>query len=172
MSATAYGPEVRQAVKTLHLEGLSSREIRERLATGTAGLPYSVEPGERTIDGWRRQWKRDGIREGFRVRDGDEQTVEDAIYRRILGLYRQELNGVEDAMIAGKANVKAVSRLAKYQAIVDATRYQRQLRENAAKGSLTPEEGGYLGAASGEAKPGSMLARLAREERDRPIPGR
>ena len=78
--STAYDETVRQAAKVLHIEGLSSREIRERLNSGTAGLSYVVDPAERTIDQWRRAWKAEGSVAGFSVRSGDEEAVEDAVY--------------------------------------------------------------------------------------------
>lgn len=164
MSSRAYGPEIKQAALTLHLEGLSSREIRAALSEGRAGLPHQVTPGKRTIDLWRRNWRKEGKIPGAAIKAGEETAIEDAIYRRILALYQHDLQTVEDSICKnGNVNVQAVSRLVRYQAIVDATRYQRQLRETAQHRKLTPEEGGHLGAASAEAKPGPMLRRLARE---------
>ncbi len=168
MSSRAYGPEVKQAALTLHLEGLSSGEIRAALSEGRAGLPHPVTPGKRTIDLWRRDWRKEGKTPGAGIKAGDEAAIEDAIYRRILALYQRDLQTVEESIFDGKnVNVQAVSRLVRYQAIVDATRYQRQLRETARHRKLTPEEGGHLGAGSAEAKPGPMLRRLAREETSR-----
>lgn len=132
---------------------------------GKAGLSYKVEPSERTIDGWRRRWKDEGEFAGFAVRAGEQEAVEEAIYRRILGLVQKEISDLEDQAMSGEGSLGTLRRVQRYMAIIDAARYQRQLREKARTGKLTPSEGGHLGKASSMAKPESMLSRLAAEEK-------
>ena len=155
--ARAFNEETKQAAKSLHLSGMGSGEIRAKLMEGKAGLKYTVEPSERTIDGWRQRWKRHGEFASFSVGADEMEAVEEAIYRRILGLYMKEVSDLEEDTMCGKALVSTVQRVAKYQAICDAAKYQRVLREKSQTGKLTPQEGGHLGKASAMAKPESML---------------
>jgi hypothetical protein len=166
--ATEYPAEVREAAKVLHMEGAKSAEIRARLMEGSAGLPYTAEPSERTIDGWRRRWDREGIRAGFAVRPGDEESNENAIYRRTLGLHREMLTKAEENLLAGKTDTALLSGIKTMQAIIDSARAKRRIAAKSEKGGkLTPDEAAELGSSSTAGSTASMLARLAAEERDR-----
>jgi transposase len=163
--ATEYSDEAKEAARVLHIEGASSREIKERLNSGKAGLPYLVDPSERTIDNWRRAWKDQGVLAGFAVRSGEEDAVEEAIYRQLLAFARKATHDLGQAEMEGTATTPMVMRVGGYLKIIDAVKYQRQLRTKAKAGKLTPAEGGHLGSASDSAKPESMLARMARERK-------
>lgn len=172
--AEAYGDEIKEAAQTLHIEGFSSREIKERLAQGNAGLPYRVDPAERTIDGWRRKWKREGIRTASLVRAGDEESTADAIYRRLLGLYRQALSKLEDQELKDRVDPALVKRIGQYQAIIDAARVKRSIVSKRNKGErLTETEGAAIADTNGKAEGPSMLEVLARqiEEESQGEPG-
>lgn len=159
--ADAYGPEIKQAAKTLHIEGLNSAEIRQRLADCDAGLPFPVKPSERAIDNWRRAWKREGVRQGYAVRMGEEDAVENAIYRRLLGVYRYKLQQLEDLMVKGNSDLALAREIAILQTITDSARAKRQTMRKRAKGTaLNSEEGAEL---RGESED-SILMRLAAEE--------
>ena len=75
------------------------------------------------------------------------------------------MNQMGKAVADGTAGIKEVSRIGTYLKIIDATRYQRQLRAKAKAGKLSPQEGGHLGAASDMASPESTLGRLVREQK-------
>jgi len=161
--ADAYGQDIKDAAKILHLEGLRSREIREKLASGNAGLPFEVDPSTRTIDGWRKKWKLDGIRAGLYVRPGEEEEQEDAGYRRLLGIHREALLRLDESVQRGKPNqawVKAVSQL---QATVDQARNRRRQQARRERGAkLSSEESAEMGGPSVD--PGSILEALAAEQ--------
>jgi hypothetical protein len=162
--ATAYGDEVKEAARCLHLEGHSSAAIRERLSNGNAGLSYSVEPSERTVDKWRQSWKRDVVRAGFQVRAGEEEIVADTIYRRLLGIYRERIQRLDESVQDGKPDFAVLRQVAVLQQIVDSARAKRQVRERKAAGlTVTPaEEGAIQGGAPADSE--SILERLAREQ--------
>jgi hypothetical protein len=138
--------------------------IRKRLKDGNAGLGYSVEPSERTIDKWRRGWNRDMVRAGFQVRPGQEEDVADTIYRRILGLYREQLQRLDEKVQDGESDLALVRQVCAFQQLVDSARAKRQVRERKAAGlEISPaEDGAILGGAPSD--PGSMLQMLAREQ--------
>lgn len=168
MARPTYGDEVKEAAKTLHIEGLSSPEIRDRLANGNAGLPYKIQPSERTIDGWRRRWKREGIRAASIVRAGDEESAENAIYRRLLGIYRQALAKLEDQEISGNVDSALPGRIRTYQATVDAARAKRAIVSKRERGqTLTANQASELGQGEQQKTPALMLDRLAALEADR-----
>lgn len=158
--ATVFGDEVKAAAKTLHIEGLKSAEIRERLMNGNAGLPYTAEPSERTVDKWRRSWEREGTRAGLMVRAGDETFVEDANYRRLLGLYRLKLSQLEELSVKGGTDLALSKEVTMLQSASDAARAKRITMKKRQEGiPLDKEEGGEL--TSGNV---SMLDRLASEQ--------
>jgi hypothetical protein len=165
---SVYGPEIKEAAMTLHMAGLKSREIKERLEAGTAGLPYKTDPSERTIDKWRAQWKREGVKTALAVRAEDVEKTEELIYRRFLGLMNQRMSELEDATIDGSSSTSQVNQIGAFFKIMNGVQYQRQLRDSARKRKLTPQEGAALSGPVGMAKPESMLDMLAREERDSP----
>lgn len=167
MGAKPYGPEIREAAKTLHIEGLNAREIRERLATGTAGLAVPVKPGERTIGLWITAWNREGIRRGFRVRTGDEEAVENAHYRRILALARETADRLDREIGKGTANLDLARQLEVLQKIIETTRAKRKISDIKARGEpLTNPEVGELGDTGGTALGRLVLAEKQREKRE------
>jgi hypothetical protein len=171
--ATEYPAEVREAAKVLHMEGARSAEIRRRLMEGAAGLPYTAEPSERTVDGWRRKWKAEGIRTGFAVRAGDEDATENAVYRRQLGLLRAMVTEAEDNLSRGKTDNALLQGIKTMQSVVDSARAKRRIAAKKEQGSkLSAEEAGELGSSSTAGSTASMLARLAAEEQDREGPDR
>lgn len=159
----AYSPEVKEAARVLHIEGLPSREIKDRLSRRTAGLTYSVDPSERTIDKWRKEWKNQGILAGYSVQAGEEEAVEEAIYRQFLGVARMASKQLVDATLSNTVTVPMIQRINAYLKVIDAVKYQRLLRERAQQGTLTPKDAGGLGAASDMAKPESMLHRMTKD---------
>lgn len=165
--APAYGDHVKEAAKTLHQEGLSSREIKARLAAGNAGLSFKIEPSERTIDQWRAHWRREGIRAGLSVRDGDEEAVENTIYRQVLAVAREHMADMAEKQTKGIVEPSDVTKMDRFMKIIDAARYRRQLRQASKTRTLDPREAGQLGDAGNAASSESMLETLAREERER-----
>lgn len=161
MAASAYSDEIQQAARVLHLEGLNTREIRERLETGTAGLNYPVSPGARTIDGWRRRWNLEGNRAGYAVREGSEDATEGAIYRRLLGNYRELMSQFEQSVSEGKPDAGILAAVERCQRIVDAARYRRRM------GNRAPTDN-EIGGETQRTGTGSMLRELAKLENTEP----
>lgn len=165
--SSAYGDHIKEAARTLHQEGLSSREIQARLAAGNAGLAFKVEPSQRTIDKWRAQWRREGIRAGLAVREGDEEAVENAIYRQVLAIAREHMAYISEKQTKGVIEPKDVTMTDRFMKTIDAARYRRQLREESKTRKLDPRHAGYLGDVGDAGSKESMLETLARAERNR-----
>lgn len=164
--AEAYSEEIRNAAKTLHIEGFNSREIQTRFEEKRAGIPYSVRPSVRTIDGWRRKFRRDGVRPGFAVFPGDEEGEEEAGYRRLLGIRREVLARLDESVQTGKPSHQWIKAADQLQSAVDRARARRQVMAKRAKGQkISPEEGGDFGA--GNIEPGGILETLAAEHQDK-----
>jgi transposase len=153
--ARTYGENVRQAAQVLYFAGVKPAEIKRRLETGEAGLPFTCEPSLRTVYDWAERWKKDARAPLPDIEPGEEISTADAVHRAFLSMARRESKRLAAKEKAGTLTLEDI-RKAK-----ELGRLSGEIKRQQTKTQTQPSNA----AGDRDTKPISLAERLRQEAR-------